>query len=107
MAKKELLIIADYSEHHFISLDEICELYGIPPELIDDFIAHDIIRPTTNSRRQWIFDETQLRRIKMALRLQHDLEINVAGVALALDLLEKLEQLRIRAELLEKHLLKF
>jgi len=32
----------------------------------------------------------------MAFRLQHDLGINLAGVALVLDLLEEIEQLRSR-----------
>jgi chaperone modulatory protein CbpM len=35
-----------------------------------------------------------LRRARIAVRLERDLELNLAGVALALDLLEELEQLR-------------
>jgi chaperone modulatory protein CbpM len=35
-----------------------------------------------------------LRRARLALRLERDLEINLAGVALALELMEELEYLR-------------
>jgi chaperone modulatory protein CbpM len=35
-----------------------------------------------------------LRRARTALRLQRDLEINLPGVALALELMEELERLR-------------
>ena len=35
-----------------------------------------------------------LRRTRMALRLERDLEINLAGVALALELLDELQRLR-------------
>jgi len=31
---------------------------------------------------------------RVALRLERDLEVNLAGIALALDLMEELEQLR-------------
>jgi len=43
---------------------------------------------------QWRFAGTALRRARTALRLQRDLEINLPGVALALELMEELEALR-------------
>lgn len=103
MAKKELLIIADYSEESFLTLEELCDVCGIPMELMNDFISHDIVKPMGQSHEEWAFDVVQLQRMKKALRLQHDFEINLAGAALVLDLLDELEQLRARAELLEKH----
>lgn len=33
-------------------------------------------------------------RVRSALRLQHDLGVNLAGIALALNLMEELEDLR-------------
>jgi chaperone modulatory protein CbpM len=38
------------------------------------------------------------------LRLQHDLEINLAGAALAMDLMDQIDQLKAQVELLEKSL---
>jgi chaperone modulatory protein CbpM len=35
-----------------------------------------------------------LRRARLAVRLERDLEVNLAGVALALDLLEEIDRLR-------------
>ncbi len=35
-----------------------------------------------------------IRRVQTAVRLQHDLRVNLPGCALALDLLEELEELR-------------
>jgi chaperone modulatory protein CbpM len=43
---------------------------------------------------EWRFSGAQLRRARIALRLERDLGVNAAGVALALELLEELEQLR-------------
>lgn len=103
MTKKELLIIADYSEESLITLEELCDICGIHVELIHDFISHDIVKPVDQTQEKWVFDLPQLRRIKTALRLQQDLEINLAGAALVLDLLDELEKLRAHAALLEKH----
>jgi chaperone modulatory protein CbpM len=46
--------------------------------------------------RHWRFDGVSLRRARTALRLNHDLELNAAGVALVLDLLERIDQLESR-----------
>lgn len=104
MAKHELVIIADYSNESRLTLDELCRICGIRIELVHDFILHDVITPTGGHLpEEWLFDLVQLRRIKTALRLQHDLEINLQSAALVLDLLEELETLRAQAKLLEKH----
>ena len=44
----------------------------------------------------WRFSGSALRRAATAQRLTRDLGLNAAGVALALDLLEEIETLRIR-----------
>jgi len=43
---------------------------------------------------QWRFTYTEIRRVQTAVRLQRDLRINLPGCALALDLLDELEELR-------------
>lgn len=45
---------------------------------------------------QWRFSGSSLRRARLALRLSHDLEVNAPGVALALDLMDEIEELRAR-----------
>ena len=46
----------------------------------------------------WRFTGEQMRRARMAARLQGDLGINLAGVAVALQLLDEIEELRERLE---------
>ena len=43
---------------------------------------------------EWHFSGAALRRARLALRLERDLELNLAGVALALELMDELEALR-------------
>lgn len=106
MVKKDLIIIADYSEETILSLQEICDLFDMTPDVLNDFIEYDVITPIGSSPETWIFDLDDLRRINATLRLQRDLEINLAGIALILNLRDELEELRKKSTLLEKHLLK-
>lgn len=103
---KDIIIIADYTEETALSVEEICEICGIEAVTIRDLIAYDIIVPSGSDPETWVFDMVQLKRLQTALRLQRDLELNLAGAALVLDLLEEMDELRAGSELLHKHLLK-
>ena len=103
--KKEIVIIADYSETS-ITLQELCEICQISSDFVNDLIEYDIIYQQIDDPNEWIFDHHQLLRIKTALRLQRDLEVNLPGVAIVLDLLDQMEELRAKVDLLEKHFLR-
>lgn len=103
MTKKELMIIADYSHATPLTLEELCEACGISSDFINDLLEYEIIQLEGDTPDQWVFDLVQLQRIKTAIRLQRDLEVNFAGIAVVLDLLEEIERLRRKAELLERH----
>lgn len=106
MVKNELVIIADYSQETLLTLDELCEICGISYDFINELIEYEIVHPQGGAPDEWVFDLDHLQRIKTALRLQRDLEVNLAGVTVVLDLLDELEELRARMKLLEKHFLK-
>lgn len=88
-----------------MKLEELCEICRINEEYLEDLVEYDVITITV-PLEQAVFDLEQLDRIKTALRLQRDLEVNLAGAALILDLLDELHDLRTRAEILERHLLR-
>jgi chaperone modulatory protein CbpM len=47
-----------------------------------------------NESGEWQFSGEALRRARLALRLHRDLEVNLAGVALALQLMAEIDGLR-------------
>lgn len=104
--KKDIIIIADYTQDVSLSFEEICEIHGIQAITMRELIAYDIIVPIGSEPDEWMFDMAQLKRLRTALRLQHDFELNLAGISLVLHLLEQMDELRARTELLDKHLLK-
>lgn len=77
------------------TLAELSGACRVREEQIIDLVEEGVVEPDAR-QPDWIFPATELRRVHRALRLQRDLEINPAGVALVLDLLEEVEALRAR-----------
>jgi chaperone modulatory protein CbpM len=76
-----------------LTLQELSRMCSVEERLIVEFVEEGILT-AIHAMPQWQFNGGALRRARLAVRLQRDLEINLAGVALALDLMEELEQLR-------------
>jgi len=77
-----------------LSLGELCQQYAVHAEWIVDLVDEGILEPQGEQQVQWRFSGECCRRISIVLRLQRDLGINLAGTALALELLDELRELR-------------
>jgi chaperone modulatory protein CbpM len=53
-------------------------------------VHEGILDPSGRSVCTWHFPYSSVERVRRVMRFQHDLEVNLAGAALALDLLEKI-----------------
>lgn len=81
-------------EEDSLTLGELCRACGSHADWIICLVEESILEPQGKEIRSWRFSGTSLIRARSALRLQRDLGVNLAGVALALDLLEELDMLR-------------
>ena len=79
-----------------LSLTELCHACQVPAERIFELVGEGIVDPRGQDPAHWHFQGVSVRRVRCALRLERDLGVNVAGAALALDLLEEIEALRRR-----------
>ena len=81
-----------------VSLDDACRSCAMSRDEALAFIAEGIVAPlaASDDPAQWRFDTSRLVRLRRARRLQRELELDVAAVALVLDLLEEIERLRAR-----------
>jgi chaperone modulatory protein CbpM len=79
-----------------ITIVELCRSCAIDAELVEAMIDEGIIEPTRKRGAEWCFAISTVRRTRVVARLQRDLGVNLAGAALAIELLERLEQLRRR-----------
>lgn len=79
-----------------LTLADLCRACEVTAEQILALIEEGIVDPRGRDPRHWRFHSLQLRRVRCALRLERDLGVNVAGAALAIELLEELEALRVQ-----------
>ncbi len=75
-------------------LGDICRLCGVTAETVHEMIEEGVIHPLESTPSTRRFTAVEIKRVQIALRLHHDLRINLPGCALALDLLEELEELK-------------
>lgn len=78
------------------TLHEFCDACGVRSQLIVEMVEEGVIEPSHRADSGWQFHGDALVRARRALRLVHDLQVNWAGAALALDLLEEIERLERR-----------
>jgi chaperone modulatory protein CbpM len=78
------------------SLVELCRTCDAEPMLLIELVQEGVLEPQGSTPEDWQFSGHALRRARSALRLSRDLELGIAGVALALDLLDEIDMLRSR-----------
>ena len=81
-------------EQSRLSLRELCDACAVHVEFIFELVDEGVIEPSGIDRSHWYFSGISLQRIRTAKHLQRDLGLNLAGVALALDLIDEVQQLR-------------
>ena len=74
-------------------------------ELLMDLMEHGLLGELSLSPKEIQFDNDMLARIRAAHRLQHDLELNLQGVILALELLDEMSKMRDELDVLRRHVL--
>jgi chaperone modulatory protein CbpM len=79
-----------------MTIIELSHASRTPEDLIMTWVSEGVLSPAGSTPEDWRFSGDSLRRAKTAAHLTHDLELNVPGVALALNLLDEIAQLRAR-----------
>lgn len=98
MTNKNIELVTDVivSDEQTISIVELCHCCTLPIEQVLTLVEYGIIEPLDFhlSHIRWQFMGSSVIRIHTAQRLQRDLDVNLAGAALALDLLDEIKMLR-------------
>jgi chaperone modulatory protein CbpM len=81
-------------EESALSLAELSRMFAVDERHVVEWVEEGVLTVIEVDTSAWRFSGAALRRARIALRLERDLGVNLPGVALALDLLEELEQLR-------------
>ncbi len=96
MEKQTVLTGTIVDEKTEFTLHELSRSCGKPAEWILALIDEGVIDPVGDKQAQWRFGAACLRRVRIVQRLECDLGVNLAGAALAVELLDEVERLRAR-----------
>ena len=77
-----------------ISMSEICLACSCRSEWVLELVSEGILEPLRREHDEWFFSGNSLSLAQAAHRLQRDLGVNIAGVALVLELLDEIRLLR-------------
>jgi chaperone modulatory protein CbpM len=89
-------------EESSLTLGDLCNACSVRAIQIVALVEEGVLDPCGRDPRQWRFTGSNLTRARVALRLQRDLEVNLSGAALILDLLEEIDELDRRVKVLER-----
>lgn len=87
-----------------LTLADLSRACAVHAERIMDMVDEGLLEPVGGNPRVWRFTGVHLRRARVALRLQSDLGLNLAGAALVLQLLDEIDELRSSLRVLEDEL---
>jgi len=76
------------------TLDDLCLSCNVNPDWVAGLVEHGVIESVGQTRSGWQFTTLSIVRVAKAKRLERDLGLNLPGVALALDLLDQLDEMR-------------
>ncbi len=79
-----------------LTLYDLCRSCRIPEAEVRTWVIEGVLDPEGETPEEWRFTSLALRRARTALHLSRDLEVNLAGIALALNLLDEITALRSR-----------
>jgi chaperone modulatory protein CbpM len=83
-------------ESDLVSIADLCRSCTVEIQTIATLVSEGILEPRGNDVEHWQFSVGSLRRVKTVIHLQRDLGVNLAGAALALDLLDRIAELERR-----------
>ncbi len=83
-----------------LTLTDLCRACHVREEQVRLWVVEGVLDVARDAPEEppteWRFKGPALMRARIAQRLTHDLELNSAGVALALDLLDEIAELQAR-----------
>ena len=85
-----------FDETTEITFTRLCEVCSVEHTLVEQLVEEGILDPIGGRSGELRFHYTSVRLTRTVMHLQDDLGVNLAGAALALELLDRIESLRVQ-----------
>jgi len=89
----QILVGQVLEESDLVTLADLCRSCTVETQTVTTLVAEGILDPMGSDVEHWQFTVGSLRRVRTVIHLQRDLGVNLAGAALALELLDRIAKL--------------
>lgn len=107
MTTHDLLVLDFAHGSPTYTVHEVCDICDVTLERIVAFVDSGVLQPEGAALEDWRFPAHAIVQARRAWRLQRDLELDLPGLALALDLLGEVDALRREIARLRAQLARF
>lgn len=98
----QLLTGVVITNHTCLTLEEFAHAINTNQQVVIEMVEYQLLQPQGKTPEEWRFDSICLKRGRTAVSFYRDLEVNMPGIALALELIDKLETLQHQLDFFEK-----
>ena len=102
MNKHEIIAGILMNENTTFSVVEVCQHCHLSEDVLMEWIANGLFGEQYHTNILTQFDYQMVDRVRTAHRLQHDLEVNLQGVILALELMDEMAKMRDELAILKR-----
>lgn len=81
-----------------LTLEELAASAGLHPELVERFVEFGLLCPLPLPPPRRLFALSSVDRLRAIVRLRRDVGVNLTGVAVILDLLDRIRELQRELE---------
>lgn len=74
-------------------ISAVAEMYEIHPQTLRLYEREGLLRPSRSEGNTRLYTESDLERLEFILNLARDLGVNIAGIAIILQMRERMEQM--------------
>jgi MerR family transcriptional regulator/heat shock protein HspR len=74
-------------------ISAVAEMYGIHPQTLRMYEREGLLKPSRTEGNTRLYTEEDLQRLEFILNLARDLGVNIAGMAIILQMRERMEEM--------------
>jgi DNA-binding transcriptional MerR regulator len=98
MSEGPYQIVLCRSEREELTLDALASAAGLHPDHVKRFVEFGLLEPVAPTVPELLFERSAILRLRMIERLRCEIGINLNGIAVILDLLDRLRALQCESE---------
>jgi MerR family transcriptional regulator, heat shock protein HspR len=92
------MLVLSRRDPRLLTLEELAHATRLHPDLLESFVDFGLLEPVRRDDRRLLFDMEAVLRVRAIQRLRRDLGVNLSGVAVILDLTERLRRMQQELE---------